>query len=239
MIDSLGRSLLGLTLACAKCHDHKFDPIPTRDYYALAGILSSSEPLTGASRRFFGRWSSGLQPLEGQPAAFSDDELATLLKAANERFALNGKLTKAKRAAVVAAGKQNAKKEEQEAYAMTQPDIIAMKANADQIQATYDTLTERFNAALPHSASAMRDVPKPADCAIHIRGEETQLGEIVPRGFPAVLTTAIDAEGESAAERPHRTRAVDHQPGESADRARDGEPHLAAPLWRRHRRILR
>lgn len=189
-IDSLGRALLGLTLACAKCHDHKFDPIPTRDYYALAGILSSSEPLTGASRRYFGRWSSGLQPLAGQPAGFSDDELATLLNAARDRFALNSKMTKAKRAAVVAAGKQNAKKEQQEAFAMTQPDIIAMKANADQLQATYDTLTERFNAALPHSASAMRDVPKPADCAIHIRGEESQLGEVVPRGFPAVLTTA-------------------------------------------------
>lgn len=189
-IDSLGRSLLGLTLACAKCHDHKFDPIPTRDYYALAGILSSSEPLTGASRRHFGRWSSGLQPLAGQPAGFSDGELATLLNAARNRFAMNSKMTKAKRAAVVAAGKQNAKKEEQEAYAMTLPDIIAMKADADQLQHTYDTLTVRFNAALPHSASAMRDVPKPADCAIHIRGEESQLGEVVPRGFPAVLTTA-------------------------------------------------
>lgn len=41
-IDTLARGLLGLTVACARCHDHKFDPISQRDYYALAGIFSSS-----------------------------------------------------------------------------------------------------------------------------------------------------------------------------------------------------
>src|SRR5262249_58579336 len=42
-IDVLGRQLLGLTLACARCHDHKFDPISTEDYYGLAGIFFSSK----------------------------------------------------------------------------------------------------------------------------------------------------------------------------------------------------
>ena len=42
-IDAVGRGMLGLTVACARCHDHKFDPIPTRDYYALAGIFHSTE----------------------------------------------------------------------------------------------------------------------------------------------------------------------------------------------------
>src|SRR5438105_3673908 len=44
-IDVTGRAFLGLTLACARCHDHKFDPIPTEDYYALAGIYFSSHIL--------------------------------------------------------------------------------------------------------------------------------------------------------------------------------------------------
>lgn len=44
-IDTLGKALLGQTISCARCHDHKFDPIPTRDYYALAGILKSSTVL--------------------------------------------------------------------------------------------------------------------------------------------------------------------------------------------------
>lgn len=42
-IDTLSRGLLGLTVACARCHDHKFDPIPTLDYYSLAGVFNSSK----------------------------------------------------------------------------------------------------------------------------------------------------------------------------------------------------
>ena len=42
-IDVVGRQLLGLTLACARCHDHKFDPISAEDYYGLAGIFFSSK----------------------------------------------------------------------------------------------------------------------------------------------------------------------------------------------------
>jgi len=41
-IDTIGRSFLGLTVACARCHDHKFDPISTADYYGLAGFFFSS-----------------------------------------------------------------------------------------------------------------------------------------------------------------------------------------------------
>lgn len=41
-IDLVGRTFLGLTLGCARCHDHKFDPVPTADYYALAGIFRST-----------------------------------------------------------------------------------------------------------------------------------------------------------------------------------------------------
>ncbi len=41
-IEKIGRTFLGLSVGCARCHDHKFDPIPTRDYYALAGIFHST-----------------------------------------------------------------------------------------------------------------------------------------------------------------------------------------------------
>lgn len=42
-VDVVSRGFLGLTVACARCHDHKFDPIPTEDYYALAGVFASTE----------------------------------------------------------------------------------------------------------------------------------------------------------------------------------------------------
>ena len=51
MINATTRSLLALSVGCARCHDHKFDPIPTTDYYALAGIFRSSELRNGLRRR--------------------------------------------------------------------------------------------------------------------------------------------------------------------------------------------
>ena len=44
-VDTLGKAFLGMTLGCARCHDHKFDPIPAADYYALAGILKSTKTM--------------------------------------------------------------------------------------------------------------------------------------------------------------------------------------------------
>ena len=44
-LDTLGRAFMGMTIGCARCHDHKFDPIPTRDYYSLAGIFKSTHTM--------------------------------------------------------------------------------------------------------------------------------------------------------------------------------------------------
>ncbi len=55
-IDVVTRGLLGLSIACARCHDHKYDPVTMRDYYALAGIFQSMETWPGvAHQREFGR----------------------------------------------------------------------------------------------------------------------------------------------------------------------------------------
>src|SRR5205823_10680470 len=43
-IDVFAKTFLGLTVACARCHDHKYDAISTRDYYALYGLLEGSSP---------------------------------------------------------------------------------------------------------------------------------------------------------------------------------------------------
>ena len=70
-LDTIGKAFLGLTIGCARCHDHKFDPIPARDYYALAGILASTETIHGnlLNRRDLTGWN--LHPLgSGGQAAY-------------------------------------------------------------------------------------------------------------------------------------------------------------------------
>jgi hypothetical protein len=53
-IDTVTRSVLALTVSCARCHDHKFDPIPTTDYYALAGIFHSTDLCAGVRNKMGG-----------------------------------------------------------------------------------------------------------------------------------------------------------------------------------------
>ena len=69
-IDVVTRGFMGLTVSCARCHDHKFDPIPTQDYYAVAGIFRSSDLRIGYSNR------------QGGQNAFSDSLLVKLPGAA-------------------------------------------------------------------------------------------------------------------------------------------------------------
>ena len=64
-IDTVGRAFMGLTLGCARCHDHKFDPVPQEDYYALAGVFLSTRTLDGIKlgNAVVSGWS--LRPLGG------------------------------------------------------------------------------------------------------------------------------------------------------------------------------
>ncbi len=71
-IDRIGRTFLGQTISCARCHDHKFDPVPTRDYYALAGIFHSTRTTSYDGP---GVWSQITQvPLPELPGAAAEFE---------------------------------------------------------------------------------------------------------------------------------------------------------------------
>ena len=64
-VDTFSRAFLGLTLACARCHDHKFDPIPTQDYYSIAGVFQNTRegetPL--ADEKAIGAYHHARQPI--------------------------------------------------------------------------------------------------------------------------------------------------------------------------------
>jgi cytochrome c553 len=64
-LDTIGKSFLGMTIGCARCHDHKFDPISTRDYYALAGIMRSTRTLKNYTDNV-AHWIDTPLPLDGE-----------------------------------------------------------------------------------------------------------------------------------------------------------------------------
>jgi hypothetical protein len=93
-IDVVTRGLLGLTVTCARCHDHKFDPIPTRDYYALYGVFASSvEPtvpplfLPPPKTRVYAAFDKELKARERKLTAFVRAKHVELVKAARTRAA--------------------------------------------------------------------------------------------------------------------------------------------------------
>ena len=78
VIDNMGKTFLGLSLGCARCHDHKFDPVPTSDYYALYGIFDSSIfPHAGAEHK---------QRRENFVHRLPPDELEALLRPHREKL---------------------------------------------------------------------------------------------------------------------------------------------------------
>ncbi len=79
-LDTIGKAFLGMTIGCARCHDHKFDPIPTQDYYALAGILRSTRTLENYTDNV-AKWVDAPLPLDdaaSQALAVHERQIAQL-----------------------------------------------------------------------------------------------------------------------------------------------------------------
>jgi hypothetical protein len=212
-VDTIGRVFLGMTLGCARCHDHKFDPIPTADYYALAGILKSTKTLEGEIQQYVSNWVR--QPLLISPeharqlAQFeaaqrqlekTRRELQVELKRTEE---LLGKLSPNDVASAVSAtggipasppGQITPDVSDRNDSPSSSDSAEALHATAarlrDQLAKVEDASKELAAQAPPPAplALAVQEAEDIGDCQIRIRGEPHQLGPSVPRGFLQVVT---------------------------------------------------
>ena len=187
-IDALSQSMLGLTLACARCHDHKFDPVTQKDYYALAGIFLSSDTLYGTPDQQQNNNPSTL--IELDPEAALPAAIAPI--SATEFASLKSQFESTS---------ETAQAMQREAFAMRQQGgtqnnvatFLQTRAARDRAAAVEADL-ELFNPdGTPRTlAMGVLDKPTPINSPLLVRGDISQPSEIVPRGLVEVLC----AEGE-------------------------------------------
>jgi hypothetical protein len=165
-VDTTGAAFLGLTMRCARCHDHKYDPVTQRDYYGLYGIFAATAfPYAGSEE--FASMNKGRQhfvPL--LPPA----EVEPRLKAYRERLAWLA-----------------------QEIAALQKEAAAPNADKQSVQAR---LNERkAEHRLLHRRGLPPDVPgayavsegEPVETRVHRQGDPGRPGAVVPRGVPAFL----------------------------------------------------
>jgi hypothetical protein len=175
-IDNVGKAFLGLTVSCARCHDHKFDPIPQADYYALYGIFNSTKYAFPGTEIY--RHEEDMVPLVA--AERLEKELRPHLKRMAELDAEIHRL-----------------------YTLTL-DLDTGKekndisARARSLQAERDELLKKMP-AFPRAYAASEG--KAADAPVQLKGDPKHPGETVPRGFLQVLGGQKLSPGETGSGR--------------------------------------
>lgn len=205
-IDVIGKAVLGLTVACARCHDHKFDPIPTADYYALAGIFKSTETFYGGGVK---RPENDAEKLDvyltlGGPidpekvqqqkklarqverlekeSRKTQKTAARLLKQLGDNYQQREKeLRAAKKGETALDKKDEAFLRKVDEYREAASQWRKLKAEAEELRAAPKPAYEY--------AVGVRDAKKPTDAPIQVRGERNNRGDVVPRGFLSCVTT--------------------------------------------------
>lgn len=191
-LDTIGQTFLGLTLGCARCHDHKFEPIPTADYYAMAGILTSTKVM---ERRYMLGQQRVMERLVGL------GENGDTLDAAYEKYwrELPKLRERAKRAksALEFIRKDDAKGLEnlikKHVADVAREARSAKAAKAGRVKAQQEllaSLTKAIARPLPIPPRAMipAEAESPADEAIRRAGQFDKLADQVPRGFLRVVS---------------------------------------------------
>lgn len=164
-IEAIGGTFLGLTIACARCHDHKFDPITTHDYYALAGVLAS----TRVEDRPI------IAPELAGPAMAARSQVKELEKKVQS-------LTKAKEQT----------DETRRELAQLRSQIAELKQTPHFATPLACGVSDASIAVLPDGEHRTRIEYRPntaQDVAVHVRGNAATTGPVVPRRFLAVLAS--------------------------------------------------
>ena len=209
-IDVTGQALLGLTMRCARCHDHKFDPATTEDYYALYGIFDSTRYAYAGSEEYQskGKNRSGFVPLV-PPAAAAPSLAAQVQKIDAAQNAVE-KVDK-NDPAVAALAELN---ERIEALAQrikeASPDeakVPEWKQELAALEKEHKETKRQFDARLKELRDALRNLQRsglppdlagayavsegePHDVPIHRRGEPSDAGPVVKRNVPKFLRSA-------------------------------------------------
>ncbi len=183
-IDTTTRAILGTSVACARCHDHKFDPIPQTDYYALAGIFVNTVSYFGTPASKYGsiggvqnRNSGNLLRLPiDDPSDF--EQRLSPEKVAELKSELDSVVQEI-------AESRRSRRMNDAANPQSINNIIRLTVKAEMLSAIVGSIDEEGN---PISyCMGVQPVDRMQTVRVLERGEIDRPGQVVPRGFPAVL----------------------------------------------------
>ncbi len=176
-IETLGRAFLGMTIGCARCHDHKFDPLPTADYYALAAIFKSTRTMDDL--KTIAKWH---EPEVATPAERAVVE-AHQKQVVEQKAAIAKLVASANKSLVTDKGLKEVPKTPETQYPTN------TVAELKQLREALATL-EKDAPELPSTMGVMDATNIVKALPIHIRGSHLTLGQPAPRGFPQVMQVA-------------------------------------------------
>ena len=189
-IDVTTQAFMAFTVACARCHDHKFDPIPNEEYYSLAGIFRSTETLYGTGKlngnrqqgKLLALGPDGVKPI-APAGADGGNKGNAKKKLANQLTLAQRRLTQLRKQAARndAAKKKLAVAENQVKKLQSQLKRLEREAKPQPKAKSIDDT----NTIL---VMAVQDAANPSDTELRIRGEAAERGDMMPRGFPSVAT---------------------------------------------------